>query len=83
MDRLSIVLTLMTGAVLTGSLTVAAFSLGYYGWPAVIFAAVVGFIASWPVAYLISRWIKRSDPAWTDRKPQQSRIVPDPDAPEV
>lgn len=83
MDRLSIVLTLMTGAVLTGTLAIVAFTLGYYGWPAIMLAAILGFLASWPVAYVISRWIKRSDPTWdADRKPD-STVVPKPDAPEV
>jgi hypothetical protein len=83
MDRLSIVLTLMTGAVLTGSLAIAAFALGFYGWPAVILAAAAGFLAAWPVAYLISRRIKRSDPGWDESKTQDADIVPDLDAPEV
>jgi len=84
MDRRSIILTLMTGAVLTGGLVIAAFSLGWYGWPAVIGAAVIGFGASWPSAYLISRRIKRQDPGWDEtRVDRVDRKVPDPDAPEV
>ena len=84
MDRLSIILTLMTGAVLTGGLVIAAFSLGWYGWPAVIGAAVIGFGASWPSAYLISRRIKRQDPGWDEtRVDRVDGKVPDPDAPEV
>lgn len=83
MDRLSIVLTLMTGAVLTGSLAIVAFTFGFYGWPAVIGAAVLGFVASWPAAYLISRWIKRADPGWDEKKRHSADTVPDPAAPEV
>lgn len=83
MDRLSIVLTLMTGAVLTGGAAIIAFSLGFYGWPAVIAAAVFGFVASWPAAYVISRWIKRADPHWDEEKRKQTGVVPDPAAPEV
>lgn len=83
MDRLSILLTLMTGAVLTGGLTIAAFSLGFYGWTAVLSAAVIGFLASWPVAYLISRAIKRSDPQWDAGKTDDAGVVPQPGAPEV
>ena len=83
MDRLSIVLTLMTGAVLTGSLTIALFTLGYYAWPAVIAAAVVGFLASWPVAYKISRWIKRSDPVWDETKSRDTGVIPEPASREV
>ena len=83
MDRLSIVLTLMTGAVLTGTLTIVAFTFGYYSWPAVIAAAVLGFLASWPVAYLISRWIKHSDPGWDAEKNRDASVLPDPTAREV
>jgi hypothetical protein len=83
MDRLSIVLTLMTGAVLTGGLVVAAFSLGWYGWPPILGAAAIGFAASWPVALTISRRIKRADPSWDetriDRVPD---TIPRPGAPE-
>ena len=74
----------MTGAVLTGGLVIAAFSLGWYGWPAVIGAAVIEFGASWPSAYLISRRIKRQDPGWDEtRVDRVDGKVPDPDAPEV
>jgi putative flippase GtrA len=83
MDRLSIVLTLMTGAVLTGSLVILVLSLSFYGWPAILAAAAVGFLASWPVAYLISRWIKRSDPHWDESRKEQTGVIPDPQAPEV
>ena len=64
MDRLSIILTLMTGSVLTGSITVFFFALGIYSWGAVVIAAGAGFLLAWPVGYLISRRIKRRDPAW-------------------
>lgn len=83
MDRLSLVLTLMTGAVLTGSLTIAAFTLGYYGWVPVLIAAAVGFGASWPAAYLISRRIKRRDPGFDHRRVEGAGYVPDPSSPEV
>lgn len=83
MDRLSIILTLMTGAVATGSLTILAFSLGYYGWPAIIAAAVIGYLVSWPAAYLVSRRVKRLDPNWRDDRVKETGMVPKPDAPEV
>lgn len=64
MDRLSIYLTLMTGAVITGTCVVAAFTLGYVGlWPIVV-AAAFGLLTSWPAGYVISRRIKREDPNW-------------------
>lgn len=83
MDRLSILLTLMTGAVLTGSLAIGAFALGFYGWTAVLICAVIGFLASWPVAYLISRRIKRTDPVWDETRPRDKGLIPDPSSPEV
>lgn len=76
MDRLSIFLTVMTGAVLTGGLTIAAFSLGYYGWRAVLISAAVGYVLAWPTAYLISRRIKRADPGWDDSKVKRTDRVP-------
>lgn len=83
MDRLSIILTLMTGAVLTGGLAIAAFSVGYYGWPAVLIAACVGFAASWPVAYFLSRRIKRNDPTWDEGKKGHETGVPKAGEPEI
>ncbi len=71
MDRLSIFLTLMTGAVITGTCVVAAFTLGYVGAWVIVTAALVGLITSWPAAYVISRRIKRKDPNW-HRTPSDS-----------
>lgn len=67
MDRLSIVLTLVTGPVLVGGLVIAVLSLGYYGWIPIGAAVVVGMFLTWPVSYVISRWIKRDDPDWNIR----------------
>ncbi len=83
MDRLSIVLTLTTGAVLTGGLVIVAFTFGFYGWPAILGAAVIGFGASWPVALMISRRIKRQDPGWDETRIERTDNVPRPGAPEV
>lgn len=84
MDRLSILLTLMTGAVLTGALVVAAFSFGWYAWPAILGAAAVGFALAWPAGYAISRRIKRKDKGWDEtRVARTDSVVPTPGAPEV
>jgi hypothetical protein len=84
MDRLSMFLTLMTGAVLTGGLVIIAFSFGWYGWVPVIGAAAIGFAASWPAALLISRRIKRQDPSWDEtRIDRVEKTIPRRDAPEV
>lgn len=82
MDRLSIFLTLMTGAVVTGVLVTGAFTLGYYEWPVIGGLALAGFALAWPTAYLISRRIKRKDPKF-DHTHAEPSAVPDPDAREV
>lgn len=84
MDRLSIILTLMTGAVLTGGLVTVALSLGMMNWWAIGASVVVGYALSWPSAYMISRAIKKRDPAWPHRKVKDvDGFVPKKDAPEV
>lgn len=76
MDRLSIILTLMTGAVLTGGLIIAAFTMGYYAWPFILGAAAIGFLLSWPTAYVISRHIKRTDPKWDETRKNRTDMIP-------
>ncbi|SFP75837.1 hypothetical protein [Tranquillimonas alkanivorans] len=84
MDRLSILLTLMTGAVLTGGLAILFFTFNWYSWWSVGVAAVIGFALAWPLAYVISRKVKRDDPNWReDRVKDAKKPVPPPDAPEV
>ena len=83
MDRLSNYLTLMTGAVLTGSLVIAALALGYYSWIAIGISAAIGFVLAWPVAYIISQRIKKRDPLFNPPEEEKKRVVPDPRAPEV
>lgn len=84
MDRLSIMLTPVTGAVITGFLVIVMFSLGFYSWTAIAIGAGIGFLGAWPAAYIVSRKIKDEDPFWTRRDPQVQRSI-DPDAglPEV
>lgn len=84
MDRLSIVLTLIVGSALTGSLIIAVLSLGWYSWLAIGGAAATGFLLSWPASYLISRRIKRQDPAWDEtRVDNVEGVIPDPSSKEV
>lgn len=84
MDRLSIYLTLIVGAFITGTLVTIVLALGWYSWPAIGGSAAVGFLVSWPVSYLVSRRIKRKDPAWDEtRVDRVGTILPDPKAPEV
>lgn len=83
MDRLSIYLTLMTGAVLTGGLVIIAFTLNWYTWPVILGCAVLGSALSWPVAYMISRRIKRHNGEWDDSAKDRTGAMPKPGAPEV
>jgi type IV secretory pathway TrbD component len=82
MDRLSLVLTLFTGPVLTGGFVIVALSAGFYGWASILTAAGAGLLLTWPVAYWISRWIKKDDPGW-DHRHADWRTLPDPKAREV
>jgi hypothetical protein len=84
MDRLSIYLTLIVGATITGTLVTGVLVLGWYSWTAIGIAATVGVLATWPASYLISRRIKKTDPDWDETKVERVEgAVPDPKAPEV
>ncbi len=84
MDRLSIYLTVIVGAMLTGTLVTIVLILGWYSWPAIGGAAAIGIILTWPVSYAISRRIKRKDSDWDESKIERvDGGVPDPKAPEV
>jgi hypothetical protein len=83
MDRLSILLTLMSGAVLTGGFVTIALSFGFYAWPAIALCAVLGFALSWPTAYAISRLTKRNDPNWDHTRAERTDTVPRPAEAEV
>ena len=83
MDRFSILITLPVGAVVTGGLIIAAFTLGYYTWPVIIGCIVLGFGLSWPLSYVISRRVKRDDPNWDESRVDHAGPVPDPTAREL
>ncbi|WP_439156312.1 hypothetical protein [Yoonia sp.] len=84
MDRLSIVLTFMTGSVLVGSLLIIVLSLGFYGWTPILAAVAVGLLLTWPSAYVISRWIKSADPGWQPKSgATDATDKPDTDFPET
>lgn len=83
MDRLSIILTLAVGAVITGGTVIAAFSLGFYSWWAVVVAAIMGLVLSWPVSYQMSWKIKESDPHFDHTRVRRTGPLPDPGAREV
>lgn len=84
MDRLSIFLTIIVGAMITGGLVAIVLSLGWYSWPAIGGAAAVGVVLTWPASYAISRRIKQQDPNWDATKVDRVEgVIPDPAAPEV
>lgn len=84
MDRLSIFLTIIVGAMVTGGLVTVVLSLGWYSWPAIGGAAALGVVLTWPASYVISRRIKRQDPNWDATKVDRVEgVIPDPAAPEV
>ena len=82
MDRLSLVLILAVGPTLTGSFLTVVLGLGYYSWPVIAGAILLGLVLTWPVSYVVSRWIKRDDPDF-DHTRRKGSLMPDPDAPEV
>ena len=84
MDRLALYLAAISGSSIAGALVIAAFSLGYYSWAAIIGCVVVGALVAYPTGYMISRRIKRRDPEWNPRhKPGDFGTIPPPDSPEV
>ncbi len=83
MDRLSLIISIFTGAVATGALVVTALTLGYYNWYMIGAATAVGFILAWPLAYVISRKIKRDDPEFDHTRKDRHGPIPTPGAPEV
>jgi len=83
MDRLSILLTLATGAVTTGVLVIAVLSLGWVAWGPILGAVAIGWILAWPAAYWISRRIKRNDPDFDHTRKPERKAIPDPDAREI
>ncbi|TCM76175.1 hypothetical protein [Rhodovulum steppense] len=82
MDRLSIMLTPVTGAVITGFIVIILFSLGFYSWTAVAIGAGIGCVLAWPAAFIVSRRIKENDPFWQADRPRLGGF-PGPNAPEV
>jgi hypothetical protein len=83
MDRLSIILTLATGAVITGGLVIIVLSLGWVAWGPILGSVVIGWILAWPAAWWISRRIKANDANFDHERKAPAGIVPDPGAPEV
>ena len=84
MDRLSLFLTMMSATGIAGAFVIGFFSVGWYTWQAIALAAVIGALAGWPVAKLVSRRIKKKDPLFNPpRGAKDDSLIPNPNAPEV
>lgn len=84
MDRLSLYLTLIVGALVTGGLVTSVLAAGWYSWTAIGGAAALGVLMTWPASYAVSRRIKARDPGWDETRVEEVEgVIPDPKAPEV
>ncbi|MEL6646177.1 MAG: hypothetical protein AAFY35_13435 [Pseudomonadota bacterium] len=59
MDRLTLVITLLSSAFLTAGLLVAGVSLGYDGWVTIVGSIIIALGVSLPAARVMSVRIKR------------------------
>ncbi len=55
MFRLSLILHLFIGSTIAGSAMVVALTMGYDTLTPVMWSAIVGFIVSFPVSYLVAK----------------------------
>ena len=58
----------LAGACIAGVLVIAAFTMGYYSWQAIAVCVGIAALAAWPAGALLTRKIKRDDPAWDHRR---------------
>lgn len=75
MSPLVLVLSMLVVTVVTGPFIVAAFTLGLYGWPAVLLGLALGLFGAAALARRVEREIKRQDPAW-DEEADRPRLLP-------
>ncbi|WP_171210895.1 CTP synthetase [Ruegeria sp. HKCCA5426] len=55
MSPLTLILHIFLGSTLAGSAVIAVLVLGFASWTAMLIAAVAGFVAAFPVSYMVSR----------------------------
>ncbi|WP_170572751.1 CTP synthetase [Ruegeria atlantica] len=55
MSPLTLILHIFLGSTLAGSAVIAVLVMGHASWAAMLLAAVVGFIAAFPVSVLVAR----------------------------
>lgn len=78
MSPLTLVLAMLPATAATGSFLVAAFSLGLYGWPAVLLALLLGAFGAGTLAHRIEAEIKRRDPAWDEGRDRPLTLLLSP-----
>lgn len=76
MDRLSVVLILVTGPTLVGGFVTVVLSLGLVTLPWLLGAGALGLALTYPAAYGLSKVIKRRDPDWDHRRDRRLRAQP-------
>jgi len=55
MSPLTLILHIFLGSTLSGSAVIAVLVMGFASWTTMLFAAVVGFVAAFPVSVLVAR----------------------------
>ncbi|MEW2919359.1 CTP synthetase [Ruegeria sp. ANG10] len=56
MSPLTLILHIFLGSTLAGAAVIAVLAMGYTSsWTTILIAAVVGFVAAFPVSYLVAR----------------------------
>jgi putative flippase GtrA len=83
MDRLNLFILLAAGGAIPGALVIIVLSAGYYAWPPIVAATVIGCLIAIPTCYWISRRIKRKDPDWNTRRNPDPGPMPRPGTPEL
>ena len=83
MDRLNLFILVAAGGAIPGALVILVLSLGYYAWPPIIAATVIGCLIAIPVCYWASRRIKHRDPDWDTEHTPEPGPMPRPGAREL
>ncbi len=55
MSPLTLILHIFLGSTLAGSAVIAVLAMGYSAWTTILIAAIVGFVAAFPVSFLVAR----------------------------
>ncbi len=55
MSPLTLILHIFLGSTLAGSAVIAVLAMGYSAWTTILIAAVVGFVAAFPVSFMVAR----------------------------